>query len=150
MVFVWALLVGGAYFVMRRRVRGAVVVGLAVVSHWVLDLIVHHPDLPLRPGGTTFLGMGLWGSLPGSLALESLLFGLGLWCFLHATEAVDRIGSLGFWALIAFLVLIHLANVFGPPPPSVAAVAWVGHAQWLIVLWAYWVDAHRRPSRRVR
>jgi hypothetical protein len=45
--------------------------------------------------------------------------------------------------LIAFLAVIHAANLFGSPPPNVTAIAWVGQAQWLLVVWAYWVDAHR-------
>jgi hypothetical protein len=49
----------------------------------------------------------------------------------------------GLWALLSFLLLIHLGNLFGPLPPDVTAIAWTGHAQWLLVAWAYWVDAHR-------
>jgi hypothetical protein len=48
------------------------------------------------------------------------------------------------WCLVGFLVLINLGNLFGPPPDGVAAIAWVGHAQWLIVAWAYWIDRHHR------
>jgi hypothetical protein len=43
------------------------------------------------------------------------------------------------------LVFIQIANIFGAPPPSVNALAWVGQAQWLLVVWGYWVDRHRRP-----
>jgi hypothetical protein len=39
---------------------------------------------------------------------------------------------------------IHAANLLGPPPPSEAALAWVGQAQWLLVFWGYWIDRHRR------
>ena len=45
--------------------------------------------------------------------------------------------------LIAFLVLIYLGNVFGPPPPSVGAVVWSAQAIWLLVAWGYWIDRHR-------
>jgi hypothetical protein len=144
LVVVWAVLFSAAFYLLRRTLAGAVTCGAAVVSHWVLDWIVHHPDLPLLPGHDARFGMGLWGSLPASLALELLIFGTGVWLYLRSTSLSDRIGSFGFWSLIAFLLLIHVANVFGAPPPSVAAVAWVGQAQWLLVLWAYWVDAHRQ------
>jgi 4-amino-4-deoxy-L-arabinose transferase-like glycosyltransferase len=73
---------------------------------------------------------------------------LGAYLYLRVTQARDRIGSIACWALIGFLVLVHAANVFGPPPPSASAVAWAGQAQWLLVLWAYWVDHHRGPARR--
>lgn len=145
MVLVWAVLFGVVYQFARRYRAGAVVCAIAVLSHWVLDLIVHHPDLPLYPGGGPHVGFGLWDSLGASLAIEGLIFALGVWLYSRATQATDRVGSFGFWSLIAFLLVIHAANVLGDPPPSVAAVAWVGHAQWLLVAWAYWVDRHRRP-----
>lgn len=146
MVLVWSLLFGAVYQFARRYRTGAIVCAVAVLSHWVLDLIVHHPDLPLYPGGGPRVGLGLWDSLPGTLVVELALFGLGTWLYVRATEATDRTGSIGFWALIGFLLVVHAANVFGAPPPSVAAVAWAGHAQWLLVAWAYWVDRHRRPA----
>ncbi len=149
MVLVWAGLFGGSFHLLRRSVVGAVICALAVLSHWILDLVVHHPDLPLVPGSGARYGFGLWSSLPLSLGLELLIFGIGVWLYARTTHAVDRVGSIGFWSLIAFLMIIHLANVFGPPPPSVVAVAWTGHAQWLLVLWAYWIDAHRRATTGV-
>jgi hypothetical protein len=144
-VLIWAALFGGSWFLARRSMRGALVCAAAVVSHWVLDLIVHHPDLPLWPGGEARLGLGLWNSLPGSLGLELAIFGAGVWLYVHGTTDLDRAGSAGLWSLVAFLLVVQAANVFGAPPPSVAAVAWVGHTQWLLVAWAYWVDHHRRP-----
>jgi hypothetical protein len=51
------------------------------------------------------------------------------------------------WGLIVFLFLIHFANLFGPPPENVTAIAWVGQAQWLLVLWAFWIDRHRDVVR---
>jgi len=142
----WSLAFAAVYYALRRYPRGAWVCGAAVLSHWVLDLVVHRPDLLLIPGGTTRVGLGLWNSLPATLAAELLVFGGGLWLYLRATRARDRAGSIGLWALVGFLLLIYGANVFGPPPPSVAAIAWAGHAMWLLVIWGYWVDRHREPN----
>src|SRR5439155_10413735 len=50
MAIVWGILIGGAYFLLRRYGRGAWVLGLLVVSHWFLDLPMHRGDLPLCPG----------------------------------------------------------------------------------------------------
>ena len=147
-VVVWGLLFGGAYYVLRRSVRGAVVCGLAVLSHWLLDLLVHRPDLPLAPGASVRVGLGLWSSLAATLAVELTIFAVGIWLYLRTTEPVDRKGSIGLWALVAFLLLIYMGNLFGEPPPSVAALAWVGQAQWLLVIWAYWVDRHRQSTSR--
>jgi hypothetical protein len=138
----WAALVGGAYFSARRRAASAVVLALAVVSHWFLDLVVHRPDLPLVPGGAAH-GFGLWSSLPATLAIEAALFAAGVWLYSRVTRPRDRAGRLGLAALVATLAVVYVANVFGPPPPSVAAIAWAGHLQWLFVAWGFWLDRHR-------
>lgn len=151
LVLVWASLFATGFYLLRRHLFGALVCAAAVVSHWFLDLIVHHPDLPLVPGADLRLGLGLWSNQLVTVIVEGTIFLIGLWLYVRATRPTDRVGSIGFWALIGFLVAIHLANVFGAPPPSATAVAWVGQAQWLLVLWAYWIDAHRRftpPPRR--
>jgi hypothetical protein len=95
-----------------------------------------------------FLGLSLWHSLAGTLVVELAIFVLGAGIYLRVTEAVDRTGTWALWSLIAFLLAIYLGNLFGPPPPSVTAIALAGHAQWLLVLWGWWVDRHRRPKLR--
>jgi hypothetical protein len=139
----WGVLFGLVYFLIRRYSVGAWICGIALISHWLLDLLTHRPDLPLAPGAGMKVGLGLWNSLPATLVVEFLVFGTGAWFYLRCTRAVGRKGSIGLWTLLGFLVLVHLANLFGPPPPSVPAIAWSGQAQWLIVLWGYWVDRHR-------
>lgn len=140
----WGVLVGLTYRLAVRTTWGAaLVLGLVVLSHWFLDLIVHRPDLPIVPWNGPKVGLGLWNSLSATLAVEYLLFAAGVWVYLKATAARDRIGAIGLWALILFLAAIELANVFGPPPPSVAAVAWSAEAMWLLVGWGFWVDRHR-------
>src|SRR5690606_16750942 len=61
----WGLLAGGAYWLIRRNRAGAVLVGMLVLSHWVLDAVVHVPDLPLWPGGGPLVGLGLWNFVAG-------------------------------------------------------------------------------------
>ena len=144
----WAALFSGVYFLLKRYPKGAWVCGLAVISHWVLDALTHRPDLPLVPGGAARIGLGLWNSLPATLVVELAIFALGVGLYLRTTRAADRIGSIALWALVGFLLVIYFANVFGTPPPSVTALAWVGQAQWLLVIWAYWIDRHRRADER--
>ena len=62
------------------------------------------------------------------------------------TRPIDGVGHWGLWSLVALLLLIQGANIAGPPPPNVQALAIVGQAQWLIVFWGFWIDRHRRPS----
>jgi len=142
-VIVWAVLFAAVYYAVRRSRIGAAVLGLVVISHWLLDLIVHYPDLPLFPGNSPLLGFAVWSSPIFELALELSIFALGVWLYLRSTRAVDPTGKWAFRSLVVFLVAIHLGNSFGAPPPSVTELAWVGQAQWLLVAWAYWVDRHR-------
>lgn len=142
-VMVWALLLALGYRFLRRDNRGAWVIGLAVLSHWLLDALVHQPDLPLFPGSSVLAGLTLWDSLPATLAVELPLFAIGVWLYLRTTRPRDRIGTWGLGGLLGLLVVIYAGNLFGPPPPNVMAIAWAGQMQWLLVLWAYWVDAHR-------
>lgn len=139
----WGALFALIYFLIKKRKREAIVLGLLVVSHWVLDLLVHRPDLPLYPGHSPLVGFGLWNVVPIAIFIEGSIFALGVYFYVRSTRATNKIGSIGFWTLIAFLVFIYAGNVFGPPPTDPDAIAWVGEAQWLIVLWGYWVDRHR-------
>jgi FtsH-binding integral membrane protein len=143
LVLGWGLLFGLVYWLIKKDTRSAVILGLLVVSHWFIDLIVHVPDLPLYPGDAPMLGLGLWTSTIATIALEILLFIVGLWLYLKTTKAKNKTGNYSFWALVVFLVVIYFMNLFGPVPPNMEAVAWGGQMQWLLVIWAYWADHNR-------
>ncbi len=144
----WSVLLAGIYFVSRRNVRAALVVGSLVLSHWVLDWITHRPDLPLYPGGPK-VGLGLWNSPMATIAVEALLFVAGVAVYARATRAKDRVGSIALWSFAGFLALIDAANSFGPPPPNIRSVAWAGASMMLLVVWAYWIDRHRVSQQSV-
>lgn len=142
MTLVWATIAGAVYFAARRHARAAWLVGGLVLSHWLLDLPFHRPDLPLYPGSDAFYGGGLWNSLAATLALEALLFTSGVVVYARATRARNRIGRWGLWAGVALLVLFYLGSFAGTPPDA-KALALGGLALWLFVPWAAWVDRHR-------
>src|SRR5207244_9184475 len=142
MVVVWSVVLGGLYYAFRRYTRGAWIIALAVLSHWVLDFIVHRPDLPLWPGGPR-VGLGLWNSWAGSISVELLIFGAGLWAYLDFTRARDSVGGYAFWALMALLFFGLVSTLFAAAPPSATAMAWGAMTMWLTVPWAWWADAHR-------
>ncbi len=132
------------YYMFQRYRRGAWVIGAAVLSHWVLDFITHRPDLPLVPGSASSLGLGLWNSVSATLVLEGGLVVAGLALYLRSTKASDRTGRYSFWFLIAFLVIIYVANRFAPLPRNEDAIAITALLLWLLVPWGYWIDRHRR------
>jgi hypothetical protein len=141
---IWSVVFGALYYARARAFGAALVVGALVISHWLLDAVVHRPDLPLAPGATTFVGLGVWNSTAATVAVEASLFVGGLMLYRRATRGL----GLRRWPLAlhaALLAAIFVANSFAPPPPSVAAIAWVGQAQWLLVALAWWVD--RAPAR---
>jgi membrane-bound metal-dependent hydrolase YbcI (DUF457 family) len=145
----WALLAAGVYWAATRYRAGAVWIGIGVVSHWVLDFVTHRPDMPLWPGGPK-IGLGLWNSDAGTIAVESVLFAAGLWIYVRTTRPRDGVGR---WAFVAFVVLvlaIYAANAMSPAPPSERAVAWVTLSLWLLPLWAAWFDRHRDPVSPAR
>jgi membrane-bound metal-dependent hydrolase YbcI (DUF457 family) len=144
---VWGLLFGAGYRIVRHsRAAAAITIAVLVVSHWVLDVITHRPDMPLAPGAARRLGLGLWFSMPGTLVAELVLFATGVALYAGSTRARDRAGSIGLWSLVAFFIAVYFASVFSPPPPSASAVAWSAQAMWLLVLWGYWVDNHRTDA----
>jgi|SRR5689334_9397181 len=146
LVVFWGFVVGGIYWLRKRNVRYAVILGACVVSHWILDLLVHAPDLPLTPGVSPKFGFGLWNVPSLALLIEGTIFLGGLVLYMRATSAKNAVGRYGLAALVGLLLLSHAASMLGPPPPNVAAIAWVSQAQWLFVVLAFWVDRNRMPK----
>jgi hypothetical protein len=123
-----------------------VVVAALVMSHWVLDFVSHRPDMPIYPGGRTY-GLSLWSSLPATVLVELAMFAAGVWLYAMTTRARDAIGRWSFVALVLFLLIAYGANLVGGPPPSVAAIAWVGIVgSVVILLWSWWTDRHRATA----
>ena len=138
----WALVVGGAHFARKRRARDAILLGALVVSHWVLDFIAHRPDMPIGPQGP-YVGLGLWQSMPATLAAEFGLLAIGV--VLYA-RSVGKL-RLRFVIFVVFLAGVYLAAIFGPPPPSGKIVAASALLMWPVVAWAYWIDRSSAAAR---
>ena len=146
-LLVWGALFGALYSVLNRAgIKTAVIIAGLVLSHWVLDVVTHRPDMPIALGDSMRIGFGLWNYPVLAVITEMLIFAAGIWLYATHTEARDRIGSIGLWALVVLLLFVYSANIFSPPPPSVNAVAWAAQAMWLVVAWGYWVDRHRSQS----
>ena len=146
-LIIWGVIFG---FLCSRTVgngRTFIVIAALVVSHWVLDFVTHRPDMPLYPGSPKF-GLGLWNSVAGTIAVELVMFAAGVWIYVRATRARDRIGQWTFWSLIALFLVAYLGNVSAAPPSSVMALSLFAIvAAALTLLWSWWADRHREPVR---
>lgn len=149
MSIVWGLLLGGTYYLLKRDIRAASVIGLLVVSHWLLDLPMHLRDLPLWPGPSSpKLGWGLWHSIAATYVIEFTIFAAGISAYARATRARDRVGRWGLWAYVLVLAVLYVLSN-GPPPPNERVLAWSALAIWLFPVWAWWVDRHRYYVGRI-
>ena len=137
----WSCVGGLAYQIVARpsRQRASAIVGLAVLSHWVLDFIVHRPDLPLYDNSAK-VGLGLWNAPALAFGLEgALLFG-GIWLCLRGRLVL----SFGTQVFGVVMLGIQAYVFFGPPPTSDRAFAWtalVAYAVFAMVIW--WLQDRR-------
>jgi hypothetical protein len=143
----WTLLVVRLASALGASTRTALVLGAAVFSHWVLDWITHLPDLPLWPGGR-LTGLGLWRSVGGTIAVESIMLAAGAWLYLKATRPRDKIGAVGPWGYLALLAALYAQSIVAPSPPpgserTIAVIALTAGP--LFALLAWWIDHHRDP-----
>jgi hypothetical protein len=124
----WSALAGIATFLWyprlsQAKVRAAALVAAAVFSHWLLDALVHAPELPIAGAGSARLGMGLWQVMPIALAAEAFIAVAGLYLFLSGA-ILSRARK--YW-LAALLIYILVFTVLGmtvmAPPPSINAMA---------------------------
>jgi len=110
-------LFGGIVAFFTRAQKRAVffIVAAAVFSHWILDLVVHMPDLWIW--GDLKLGFGLWRWIWISLPLELLSLVIGAWFYARFVPARPR-GNLWLWLFVAAMAAVEIYAAFGPPPAS--------------------------------
>ena len=118
---VFAVIVA-AFFPAARQPMALIVLAAASFSHWVLDLLMHTPDLPLYGDDGVKVGLGLWDHVVIGQTLEFAVLILGTWLYLRSVRLTEK-GARLVWVFVAFLMVVHLASVFGPTPPSPEAFA---------------------------
>jgi len=143
----WSVAAGLIYAIWARRqkVLGGVVVGAAVFSHWVLDLLVHVPDLALWPGGPK-VGLGLWNNYPVALAVEAAVLVLGFFLYMRVTQARGLVGRIWPWVFVALLALAEVVNHGGPLPESPQQFGYTAVISYIVLTGlAALCDVTRRP-----
>ena len=124
----WSALAGVAAFLWyphlrEARLRAAALVAVAVFSHWLLDSLVHVPELPLVGAGSTKVGLGLWQSMPVALVFESFIVVAGLFLFVPGAN-LSQAKKLWLTVLSLFVLAFTVVGMtVAPPPPSVMAMA---------------------------
>lgn len=144
---VWGALFAAGYFLRRRYLRGAWLLFGVVVSHWVLDVISHRPDMPLAPGVAQVYGLGLWSSLPATLIVEGGLWLLALILYARATHPIKRAGIYAFWIGVALITLVWYGNIHAGMDPNPVKAGIGGLIMFsVMVAWAYWIN-RLRPAK---
>jgi len=130
---------GGALFCVlwKRPWTAGLIVGLAVFSHWILDLIVHAPDLIVY--GSHKMGFGLWNYFWPKFALEcALLVGTLVWYLSAVTSPVVKRRA---WILCAILIAFQCIDKFGPLPAGAAQAAGSALVAYTVLAsLAFWVE----------
>lgn len=145
--FLWAFAAYALFrLVFAKSHRVSLVVGLAVLSHWFFDLIVHTPDLPLLLNDTAKVGMGLWHYPIATYALEAVLLVGALMFYLRRTSHNNTFtGKYGMIIFIIVLMLVNIGNIFGPPfGDSQTTLAFSALAMYFAFAGiAFWLDRKR-------
>jgi hypothetical protein len=130
---------------LKGSMQAALVLAAAVSSHWVLDIIVHRPDLPLYDD-TLKMGFGLWNYPVAAFGLEAaILFG-GIVLYLRSTTSNSAVGKYGVAILGVVMLSIQATVFFGPPPSSDRAAAVTALVLYAAFAWiAFWLERRRMP-----
>jgi hypothetical protein len=131
MVAITGAALGALYGWRRGSRRAGVTFALLALSHWILDVVSHRPDMPIFPFGGPKLGLGLWNSVAATVVVEGALFAAAVWFYARGR----RLGF-GFAALVGTMIAAYAANLLGPPPRNMTVVA-VSAMALVPLLW-YW------------
>jgi hypothetical protein len=120
-------------------------IGALVVSHWVLDFVTHRPDLPLWPWPDGVYGLGLWRSIPGTFAVEGIIWIVALAMFLRVRRPRGIQGQMALWSFVLVSTVLWASGPFSPPPPNPRALALFALIGWITLPWAWWIERTSDP-----
>ena len=149
---IWGVVAAALYYSWptrdtTRHWQAAVIVGVAVFSHYPLDVLVHVPDLPIAGNDSPKLGLGLWNNPTATMLAELLVFGIGLAIYVTLRSHRHPVRVVRLAILVVVLVGTYLASFYGPLPPSMTVVAVSGIVFILAVgFLASWADRRATPQ----
>jgi membrane-bound metal-dependent hydrolase YbcI (DUF457 family) len=145
MAFAWGFVL--AAVARRRRVAASSTLLVAlVVSHWVLDFVTHAPDMPLWPGPSPRLGLGLWNSIGATLIVEGAMWITAIAVYLRVAPPMSFRARVAFWSLVTITTAMWASGPWSPPPPTPTALGWFALIGWTIVPWAALADDGRHRA----
>jgi hypothetical protein len=136
----------GIYRPPAMRMRASLIIAAAVFSHFILDWLVHVPELPVAGRDSVRLGLGLWRQLPVAWAVEGAFTTAGLWLYLKAVtlSRPRRVTLVAVMVVIMVFTVIGQASTAPPPNPSVMAATSLGTIA-VLVVFGWWLE--REPNR---
>jgi hypothetical protein len=148
----WGIVAAAGYYSWptrdtTRHWQAATLVGVAVFSHYVLDVLVHLPDLPLLGNDSPKLGLGLWRYPIATMVLELAVLVAGVAVYVALRSKRHPFRPVRLTILLVVLLATYFASVYGPLPPNISTVAVADIAIILIAaLLAAWADRRTTPQ----
>ncbi len=144
---VLAILFGGIYFLIKKERRSSIVLSLVVLSHWILDFIAHRPDMVLINKSWPLVGLELWSSYWGTIAVEIGLFIIGLFLYIGATKMRQALALMPLMIFILYSAFLFIGPLFLTPPEDIIAGCIISGVVFIVlVLLANWTDAQREAK----
>ena len=117
------------------RTSAALIIDLAVFSHWLLDLIAHPRDLAIYDN-TWKVGFGLWRYRDPEFALEIALLAGGIVLYLtrNVMPAIRKVAVIAFGIA---LVIVQIGDTYVPRTPltdkATAMGVWIFYTLFVVV-----------------
>lgn len=152
--FFWGVIAYGLWrffpwFKRERRHSVAVVVGLAVLSHWFIDFLVHTADMPLLGDDGVKVGFGLWNNFSLTVMGEISLLLAAVFYYVKRTKPKGKWGGTAIWIFTLLMVGVYLMTVTAPFDPAITPdIASYGGLvlYFLFGAAAFWVDRFRNGA----
>lgn len=142
----WSLLAALAFAWLARPAgqwRSASILGATVFSHWVLDVIVHRPDLPLYDNSAK-VGLGLWNHPVPAFLFEAAIFLAGFALYWKRIPGTKRRVAFGLFG--ALILVVHVGMFYGPPPESIRQAALMDLVTYAAFAWGAYRIAGMRSG----
>jgi membrane-bound metal-dependent hydrolase YbcI (DUF457 family) len=149
MVFVWGLLLVAIARITKVPSSAWTLLAALVLSHWVLDVVSHAPDMPIWPGDGPEVGLGLWNSIPATFAIEGALWVAGIAVYMNTLARRGQRPGWLFWAFVVVCTVMWMTSPYSAPPPDIKALGWFALIGWIVIPWTALADRMRRQRSSI-